>query len=204
MAPLVLLEQARRSYHEIESRWGPSVADRFGDIHSRYLSLGQTAGKHTWNLDREAELAELERTLPSSPAVFAHNDALAGNIMLDESTGQVTLIDFEYGGCNFRGFDIANHWNEWAGGTQAEMNGRCEYERFPSPEQQTAFAENYLKQDMLMKAEDMMKTGLLRKEEDSGPHGEHAFLESVVSAAIDESAVQALVEEANSYVLVNH
>ena len=25
------------------------------------------------------------------------------------------------------GYDIANHWNEWAGGTQAEMNGVCEY-----------------------------------------------------------------------------
>ena len=44
------------------------------------------------------------------------------------------------GGTNYRGFDIANHWNEWAGGTREQDNGRCDYARFPSPDQQLAFA----------------------------------------------------------------
>ena len=35
--------------------------------------------------------------------------------MLGTTTKEVTLIDFEYGGANYRGFDLANHWNEWAG-----------------------------------------------------------------------------------------
>ena len=52
-----------------------------------------------------------------------------------------------YGGCNHRGFDIANHWNEWAGGTQEDMNGRCEYDRFPTPEQQFAFCRAYLEEE---------------------------------------------------------
>lgn len=170
------LKQAQSTCEDIEERWGPDVAARFDNIHDRLFTLGQGGGGKP--LDRiEFELVELERSLPPSPPVFAHNDALAGNIMLDKATGDVTLIDFEYGGCNYRGFDIANHWNEWAGGTQAEMNGRCEYERFPSPEQQRAFCRSYLEQDSLIKAQ---------------------------SVAVDDAAVQALVDEANSYVLVNH
>ena len=38
--------------------------------------------------------------------VFCHNDALAGNILVNQG-GEVSLIDFEYGGFNFRSFDIA-------------------------------------------------------------------------------------------------
>jgi ethanolamine kinase len=209
------LEQAQNTCHEMEGRWGSGVAARFGDIHARLLGLtpdhseGGGGGGGEWRLDRvEAELVALERSLPASPAVFAHNDALAGNIMLDANTGDVTLIDFEYGGCNFRGFDIANHWNEWAGGTQAEMNGRCEYERFPSGAQQYAFAESYLRQETALKAQALLQTGLFNDAQGGrvGAEEEHqsAFLESVVAAAVDDAAVRALVDEANSYVQVNH
>jgi thiamine kinase-like enzyme len=43
----------------------------------------------------EAELVSLEASLPKSPAVFSHNDLLAGNIMRGAETGDITLIDFE-------------------------------------------------------------------------------------------------------------
>ena len=69
---------------------------------------------------------------------------LAGNILFDKMNDKVYLIDFEYGGTNYRGFDIANHWNEWAGGTQAEMNGVCEYQRFPADLAQMKFCKAYL------------------------------------------------------------
>ena len=38
--------------------------------------------------------------------VFCHNDALAGNIMCMQGS-KILLIDFEYGGFNYRSFDIA-------------------------------------------------------------------------------------------------
>ena len=107
------------------------------------------------------------------PVVFAHNDMLAGNIMLHVESGAVQLIDFEYGGCNYRGFDIANHWNEWAGGTQEEMNGQTEYERFPTDEQQLEFCQKYLQRSC----------------------------GSVEQAAAEAPA---LVQEARTFVLVNH
>jgi ethanolamine kinase len=71
--------------------------------------------------------------------VLCHNDLLSGNILLsndvqvaseegekesDEeekmssqssSSGDITLIDFEYAGYNPRGWDIGNHFNEYAG-----------------------------------------------------------------------------------------
>lgn len=84
--------------------------------------------------------------LQDCEAGFCHNDALAGNILRNPDTGELFLIDFEYGGANYRGFDIANHWNEWAGGTKPEHNGVCEYDRFPSSEQRTAFCRAYLEQ----------------------------------------------------------
>ena len=64
--------------------------------------------------------------------------------------------------------------NEWAGGTQAEMNGRCEYERFPSREQQLAFCRAYLAET------------------------HYAGYMGI------EAAAEMLVEEAGAFVLANH
>ena len=102
---------------------------------------------------------------------------LIGNVMRNQRTGRVTLIDFEYGGVNNRGADIANFWNEWAGGTQAEMNGVCEYERFPSHDEQREFCAAYLAETLS---------------------------ESEVRSSPDPDAVDALVAEANAFVQVNH
>ena len=125
------LEQAKESVNSIENKWGKHVADRFHSVHVNYLGRGE---RNNWDLSNiHNELRKLQEEIPDdfSPAVFAHNDLLAGNILLDKINDKVYLIDFEYGGTNYRGFDIANHWNEWAGGTQTEMNGVCEYQGFP-------------------------------------------------------------------------
>jgi ethanolamine kinase len=48
---------------------------------------------------------------------FCHNDLLSGNVLLlaEEVPPRVALIDFEYGAPNYAGFDLANHWCEYAG-----------------------------------------------------------------------------------------
>ena len=74
--------------------------------------------------------------LLNAPVVFCHNDLLSGNLMLSEDEGTASislpftlisrvdllllseklyLIDFEYGSYNYRGYDIGNHFNEFAG-----------------------------------------------------------------------------------------
>mmetsp|Transcript_8172 Transcript_8172/g.13233 ORF Transcript_8172/g.13233 Transcript_8172/m.13233 type:complete len:573 (+) Transcript_8172:95-1813(+) len=82
--------------------------------------------------------------------VFCHNDLLCGNILKAPGNESVKLIDFEYGGLGYRGFDIANHFNEWAGGTlTAEedapgYNGVPDYSHFPTDRQQRSFCAAYL------------------------------------------------------------
>jgi ethanolamine kinase len=90
-----------------------------------------------------AEISWLrQQVVPSdAPVAFCHNDALAANILHNPSTGQVRLIDFEYGGVNYKAFDIANHFNEFAGGTQ---DGVTNYDWFPTREHQLLFLRAYL------------------------------------------------------------
>nr|KJB06361.1 hypothetical protein B456_001G041400 [Gossypium raimondii] len=82
------------------------------------------------------ELKELT-TLLNSPVVFAHNDLLSGNLMHNEEQEKLYLIDFEYGSYNYRGFDIGNHFNEYAGYD-------CDYSLYPSKDEQYHFFRHYL------------------------------------------------------------
>ena len=75
---------------------------------------------------------------------FCHNDLLAGNIMKHDSNGEIQLIDFEYGGVNFVSFDIANHFNEFAGGTE-NKEGEPNYDLFPCESKRVEFITSYLR-----------------------------------------------------------
>lgn len=76
----------------------------------------------------------------NAPIVFAHNDLLSGNLMLSEKEEKLYLIDFEYGSYNFRGYDIANHFNEYAG-------FECDYTLYPDKDSQYHFFRHYLSPD---------------------------------------------------------
>lgn len=82
------------------------------------------------------EIKELTSLL-NAPVVFAHNDLLSGNLMLNEEEGRLYFIDFEYGSYSYRGFDIGNHFNEYAGYD-------CDYSCYPSKEEQYHFFRHYL------------------------------------------------------------
>lgn len=69
----------------------------------------------------EEEVEFLRDILPKDDIVFSHNDLLANNILLIppvsylhlfQNFDKVMFIDFEYSSYNFRGFDIANYFNE--------------------------------------------------------------------------------------------
>jgi ethanolamine kinase len=86
-----------------------------------------------------------DSTNNNAKIVFCHNDLLPANIMRHPTTGQIQLIDFEYGGSNYAAFDMANHFNEYAGGTTTKDNGVTNYSNFPNQEQQTKFCVEYIK-----------------------------------------------------------
>ena len=86
----------------------------------------------------EAEIQEVKAVCDAtgSPLVFGHNDLLSGNLLViqpkgfdpedssstADDSGELTVIDFEYGAYTYRGYDIANHFCEYAG-------FECEYTR---------------------------------------------------------------------------
>ncbi|KAK4784912.1 hypothetical protein SAY86_001601 [Trapa natans] len=89
--------------------------------------------------DELVELKELTGRL-NSPVVYAHNDLLCGNIMANDEQGKLHFIDFEYGSYNYRGFDIGNHFNEYAGYD-------CDYSLYPGKDEQYHFFKHYLQPD---------------------------------------------------------
>ncbi|XP_024960614.1 probable ethanolamine kinase isoform X2 [Cynara cardunculus var. scolymus] len=82
------------------------------------------------------KLKELTGRL-DAPVVFAHNDLLSGNLMLNDVEEKLYFIDFEYGSYNYRGFDIGNHFNEYAG-------YNCDYTLYPNKNEQYHFFRHYL------------------------------------------------------------
>ncbi|XP_031473232.1 probable ethanolamine kinase [Nymphaea colorata] len=83
----------------------------------------------------------------NAPVVFAHNDLLAGNLMLNEDEDKLYFIDFEYGSYSYRGYDIANHFNEYAG-----FDG--DYSLYPDKGSQYHFFRHYLFPDKPNEASD--------------------------------------------------
>eukprot|EP00957_Ditylum_brightwellii_P103710 7900894-Ditylum_brightwellii.AAC.1 len=70
-----------------------------------------------------------------------------------EST--IQFVDFEYGGINYVSFDIANHFNEFAGGT---ADGVPDYSLFPDEERRREFIAVYISTSRAG-ATDKAKTG---------------------------------------------
>jgi ethanolamine kinase len=98
------------------------------------------------------ELQWLHGCLPHTAAIaFCHNDVLAANVLYNDASHAIQLIDFEYGCANYIGFDIANHMNEHAGGppTTSVPN----YDELPSREDQLDFIKAYLEATKLYRNE---------------------------------------------------
>jgi len=106
----------------------------------------------------ELELCELQSHIEAldPPVVFCHNDLLSANILYDDETDRVAFIDYEYGGYNYRGFDIANHFNEWAG-------FECDWSLVPDQTQQRAWISAYFAADVGAVACDACVDPMLRE-----------------------------------------
>mmetsp|Transcript_36687 Transcript_36687/g.88412 ORF Transcript_36687/g.88412 Transcript_36687/m.88412 type:complete len:489 (-) Transcript_36687:1968-3434(-) len=123
----------------------------------------------------------------NSGIVFCHNDLLAANIMRHPETSKIQLIDFEYGGTNYAAFDIANHFNEYAGGTSVEDNGATDYTRFPDPNRQKNFCVEYVRTTRRL---ENMKSGLTDSDVEEGKD-------------LDKEATN-ILKEVHKFILVNH
>ncbi|KAL1923063.1 uncharacterized protein VTP21DRAFT_9439 [Calcarisporiella thermophila] len=129
------------------------------------------------------EIDQLKCEIPKaapSPIVFAHNDTQYGNILrLDSPPHELVIVDFEYAGYNFRGYDIGNHFCEWMADYHSEEPHILHLERYPNHEEQLNFLEAYLDAELVASS---------RK----------------LDAAARQDALEKLADEANKWAVVSH
>ncbi|KAD3337843.1 hypothetical protein E3N88_33364 [Mikania micrantha] len=93
----------------------------------------------------EEEIEILYKCLASDQHIaFCHNDLQYGNIMIDEDTRSITIIDYEYACYNPFMFDIANHFCEMAADYHTETPHALEYSKYPDLEERRRFLQVYL------------------------------------------------------------
>ncbi|KAL3017615.1 hypothetical protein AAZX31_06G289100 [Glycine max] len=95
-------------------------------------------------IDKEISILEKELSGPHQRIGFCHNDLQYGNIMLDEETNSVTIIDYEYASYNPVAFDIANHFCEMAANYHTEEPHILDYNKYPDFEERQRFVQAYL------------------------------------------------------------
>ncbi|KAK7271514.1 hypothetical protein RJT34_27479 [Clitoria ternatea] len=95
-------------------------------------------------IDKEISLLEKELSGVNQRIGFCHNDLQYGNIMLDEETNSVTIIDYEYAAYNPVAYDIANHFCEMAANYHTENPHILEYNKYPDFEERKRFVKAYL------------------------------------------------------------
>ncbi|XP_047338099.1 probable choline kinase 2 [Impatiens glandulifera] len=94
------------------------------------------------------EISFLEKTLSNVDKQlcigFCHNDLQYGNIMIDEETNSLTLIDYEYASYNPVAYDIANHFCEMAADYHTDTPHILDYTKYPNVDERQRFLRAYL------------------------------------------------------------
>ncbi|XP_074576509.1 putative choline kinase 2 [Curcuma longa] len=100
-----------------------------------------------FQLDKLAEeMKTLEEILSAEDQNigFCHNDLQYGNIMMDEESKQVTIIDYEYASFNPVAYDLANHFCEMAADYHTQTPHVLDFNKYPDVEEQKRFVQTYL------------------------------------------------------------
>ncbi|KAF7824770.1 putative choline kinase 2 isoform X1 [Senna tora] len=95
-------------------------------------------------IDKEIHILEKELSYAQQSIGFCHNDLQYGNIMLNEETNSVTLIDYEYSSYNPVAYDIANHFCEMAADYHGETPHILNFSKYPDFEERKKFIHAYL------------------------------------------------------------
>ncbi|KAH8515632.1 hypothetical protein H0E87_004183 [Populus deltoides] len=96
------------------------------------------------SLENEINMLEKELSHDYLDIGFCHNDLQYGNIMLDEETRSITLIDYEYASFNPVAYDIANHFCEMVANYHSETPHILDYSKYPELEERHRFVLAYL------------------------------------------------------------
>ncbi|KAG0480619.1 hypothetical protein HPP92_011191 [Vanilla planifolia] len=112
---------------------------------ARRLSSSDEAKRFKLDLvEREISILEKELSSGDHKLGFCHNDLQSGNIMVDEESRVLTIIDYEYASFNPIAYDIANHFCEMAADYLTETPHVLDYSKYPDLEEQKRFVWTYL------------------------------------------------------------
>ncbi|GMP80007.1 hypothetical protein CsSME_00035278 [Camellia sinensis var. sinensis] len=95
-------------------------------------------------LEEEICMLEKELSRDYQEIGFCHNDLQYGNIMMEEETRSITIIDYEYASYNPVAYDLANHFCEMAANYHTETPHVLNYSVYPGLEERQRFARTYL------------------------------------------------------------
>lgn len=176
------------------------IMRRWLDLIPNSYSNSETQKRYKENFkegELTAQLDLLETKLHAInpyPTVFSHNDLLSANIIYNEQKDQVYFIDYEYGSYNYRGFDIANHFCEFAG-----FEG--DYSKYPNEEFQRAWLAEYWSshQQAVLRAVAMGTALPVLSHTASNNDLANKSLEPPSKAELDD-----LVAEVNAFSLASH
>ena len=105
------------------------------------LSTGERAKRSEASFEEDEKIYERATTKTNNIPNKLHS--FCSLPLAFPCSGDIQLIDFEYGTVNFVAFDIANHFNEWAGGTD---NGKPNYDLLPTSAQMKSFVDKYVEE----------------------------------------------------------
>nr|CAH7745117.1 unnamed protein product [Callosobruchus chinensis] len=106
------------------------------------------------DLKNERDWLKRRLETENSPVVFCHNDMQEGNILIsrdadmekEDEEPEIVIIDFEYCSYNYRSFDIANHFIEWAYDYTEPSHPfyKEDWTNYPTEQQRMDFIRAYL------------------------------------------------------------
>nr|KYP35486.1 Choline/ethanolamine kinase [Cajanus cajan] len=144
-----LIATKMKEFHDLDMP-GPKNVKLWDNLRNwlneakRVCSPEEIKAFHLDTLDQEISTLENELSKTQQRIGFCHNDLQYGNIMLDEESNFVTLIDYEYGSYNPVAYDIANHFNEMAANYHTETPHILDFSKYPDLEERRRFGHAYL------------------------------------------------------------
>ncbi|KAJ0985576.1 hypothetical protein J5N97_003932 [Dioscorea zingiberensis] len=135
-----LVASKLREFHDLDMPGVKTVAlwDRLRNWLKTARSMCPSEEAKEFCLDTmEDEITILETQLSGEDQIigFCHNDLQYGNIMMDEETRLVTIIDYEYASFNPVAYDIANHFCEMAADYHTETPHILDFHKYPDFEE---------------------------------------------------------------------
>ncbi|KAJ4950058.1 hypothetical protein NE237_026890 [Protea cynaroides] len=144
-----LIATKLREFHGLDMPGSKNV--QLWDRMRNWLKEAQSLCSHDeameFHLDTlEEEILTLEKELSGDHLGigFCHNDLQYGNIMMDEETRLITIIDYEYASYNPVAYDLANHFCEMAANYNSNEPHILDYGQYPDLEERRRFVCRYL------------------------------------------------------------